>query len=107
MKYCPECGYPLDKGTEKFCSECGEKLGQKVVAGTERDDNKTGSIGIHDTSGYSCCCYLLRQYRLYKCSILYLGSRIQCYWKVRLCILSFTKKSQKVLSSVNVSTTTK
>jgi ribosomal protein L37AE/L43A len=26
MKYCPECGYKLDKGTEKYCPECGEKL---------------------------------------------------------------------------------
>jgi tetratricopeptide (TPR) repeat protein len=32
MKYCPECGYKLDKGTEKYRPECGEKLEGRAPA---------------------------------------------------------------------------
>jgi tetratricopeptide (TPR) repeat protein len=50
VKYCPECGYNLDKGTEKYCPNCGEKLGQMVPSGVARDD-KNSSNGINATKG--------------------------------------------------------
>jgi hypothetical protein len=42
VKYCPECAYNLDKGTEK--------LGQMVPSGVARDD-KNSSNGINETKG--------------------------------------------------------
>ena len=50
MKYCPECGYNLDKGTEKYCPNCGEKLGQMVPSDVARDD-KNSSNDINETKG--------------------------------------------------------
>jgi tetratricopeptide (TPR) repeat protein len=50
VKYCPECGYNLDKGTEKYCPNCGEKLGQMVPSDVARDD-KNSSNDINETKG--------------------------------------------------------
>jgi tetratricopeptide (TPR) repeat protein len=47
LKYCSECGYHLDKGTEKYCPECGYKFEQKVVADVEHG----GTTNISDTKG--------------------------------------------------------
>jgi len=47
VKFCHECGYHLPVGTEKFCPDCGQNLGEKGAAGT-RDIT---SVGINDTKG--------------------------------------------------------
>jgi tetratricopeptide (TPR) repeat protein len=48
MKFCHQCGYQLTLGTERFCSECGQNLEQKLV-GRKDDDDK--STVITDTKG--------------------------------------------------------
>ncbi len=30
MKRCPKCGYRLDRGTEKYCPDCAEKLEERL-----------------------------------------------------------------------------
>jgi hypothetical protein len=49
VKYCHNCGFKLTLGSEKFCPECGEELGQSATSG--KYDNKKSSIGITDTKG--------------------------------------------------------
>jgi Tetratricopeptide repeat/zinc-ribbon domain len=51
LMYCPQCGYRLTLGNEKFCPSCGTSLdGQRK--GTETtSERSTGSVGVADTKG--------------------------------------------------------
>jgi len=42
VKFCPECGYRLASGTEKYRPECGIKL----QAGSSGKDDNASSTGI-------------------------------------------------------------
>ena len=47
--FCPQCGYPLTQGNEKYCPSCGIKLlGQPEELASQKN---TSSIGIADTKG--------------------------------------------------------
>ena len=47
MKFCPECGYGLASGTEKYRPDCGIKL----QAGSSEKDDNASSTGITNTKG--------------------------------------------------------
>jgi hypothetical protein len=47
VKFCPECGYRLASGTEKYRPECGIKL----QAGSSGKDDNASSTGITNTKG--------------------------------------------------------
>jgi hypothetical protein len=46
MKFCPECGFKLDRGTEKFCPECGFKLSAEGLINIDQARGDVFGVGV-------------------------------------------------------------
>jgi hypothetical protein len=51
MNYCYNCGNRLSTHSEKFCSNCGKNLDERLIMTNENNAEGKGSIYIHGNQG--------------------------------------------------------